>query len=92
MRESEIEKRVCAYAKQNQWLAYKFVSPNNRGVPDRIFIRQGVMMFIEFKAPGKVPTKLQYKVMSRIEDEGFRVYVVDSVECGKQLIDDLISK
>lgn len=89
MRESEIEKKVVEYAEAKGWLVYKFVSPAQRGVPDRIFIRGGEIFFIEFKAPGKKPTKLQDKIFSKIRDELFEVYVIDDVEQGKKLIGKL---
>ena len=85
MRESEIEKKVTAYAKQKGWLGYKFVSPSQRGVPDRLYMRQGRLIFIEFKAPGKKPTKLQQKIAANIEAEGFVVYIVDDIEAGKAI-------
>lgn len=87
MRESEIEKKVVDYAKAKGWLVYKFVSPSQRGAPDRVFIGGGEIFFVEFKAPGKKPTKLQNKVFSKIRDELFEVYVIDDVEQGKLLID-----
>lgn len=87
MRESEIEKKVSEYAKAKGWLVYKFVSPSQRGVPDKIFIRGGEIYFIEFKALGKKPTKLQDKVFSKIRGELFEVYIIDNVAAGKLLID-----
>ena len=90
MLESEVEKPVCEYAKKKGWLVYKFVSPNNRGVPDRIFLGPGrKIAFIEFKAPGKEPTKLQKHVFSKIRALLFKVHVIDNVEEGKKLIDTL---
>lgn len=89
MRESEIERQVSYYAKSKGWLVYKFVSPSQRGVPDRIFIGGGEIFFIEFKAPGKKPTKLQDKIFSKIRGELFEVYIIDDVEQGKKLIDKL---
>jgi hypothetical protein len=86
MNESHIEKKVCEYAKSKGWLTYKFVSPSNRGVPDRLFLRKGNLFFIEFKAPGKIPTKLQSKIISKIKDQGFLVYVVDDIESGKSIV------
>ena len=50
IRERDIEKKACDLAKAAGWLVFKFVSPSQRGVPDRIFIRQGRIVFIEFKA------------------------------------------
>ncbi len=89
MRESEIEKKVSEYAKAKGWLVYKFVSPSQRGVPDKIFIGGGDIFFIEFKAPGKKPTKLQDKIFSKIRGELFEVYIIDNIEQGKKLIDNL---
>ena len=85
MRESEIETKVSNYAKSKGWLSYKFTSPSNRGVPDRIYMKNGICLFIEFKAPKKKPTKLQEKVISRIRAEDFLVYVIDSIDEGKNI-------
>ncbi len=85
MRESEIEKKVSNYAKTKGWLSYKFVSPANRGVPDRIYLKEGKCIFIEFKAPKKKPTKLQDKVIERIRNEDIPVYVIDDVDEGKKI-------
>lgn len=94
--ESYIENKVCDYAKSKGWLHYKFTSPSNIGVPDRIFMRLdtgvSVCFFIEFKAPGKKPTRLQSKVASLIMEQGFQVYVIDDVEVGKRLIDTFDKK
>jgi hypothetical protein len=85
MRESEIEKKVSNYAKTQGWLSYKFVSPSNRGVPDRIYLKAGKCIFIEFKAPKKKPTKLQDKIIERIRNEDIPVYVIDNIEEGKNI-------
>ena len=88
MRESKIEKTVSDYARSKEWLVYKFCAPGNRAVPDKIFMRNGEMFFIEFKAPGKKPTKLQEKVAEKIKGQDFEVYTVDNVEHGKLIIDE----
>ena len=85
MIESTIEKKVSEFAKTQGWLTYKFTSPSNRGVPDRIYLKSGDCFFIEFKAPDKQPTKLQKKVIKRIENQDFYVYIIDSVENGRAL-------
>ena len=82
IRERDIERKVCDLAKAAGWLTYKFVSPSQRGVPDRIFIRLGEIVFIEFKAPGAMPTKLQWRMIERLCGHGCDVYVCDSVESG----------
>jgi hypothetical protein len=87
MKESTIESKVVIYAKSKGFLVYKFISSYNRGLPDRIFIRNGVVFFIEFKAPGKSPTKLQIKVHNDINFHKINVYVIDNFDKGKELID-----
>lgn len=80
IRERDIEKKSCELAKAAGWLTYKFVSPAQRGVPDRIFIKDGRVVFIEFKALGAKPTKLQWCMIERLQGQGCKVFVCDSVE------------
>ena len=82
MLERDIEGKVVDIAKKNGWLSFKFVSPAQRGVPDRIFMKSGRIVFIEFKAPGKKPTPLQDHIMRKMVDAGCEVHVCDSVEGG----------
>ena len=86
MLENQIETKVCAYAKSLGWLHYKFKSMSNKAVPDRIFIKGGVVLFVEFKAKGKRPTKLQTKVHEQFRAQGMNVCVIDDVESGKEII------
>ena len=87
MRESYIEKAVCDYAKRKGWLVFKFLG--RRGVPDRLFIRNGVMFYIEFKAPGKQPSELQKKMHDKIRRENFEVFVVDDLTEGYKIVDSM---
>ena len=85
MKEKQIEKKVCEYAESLGWLQYKFKSANHKGVPDRIFMRGGEVLFIEFKGTGKYPTKLQCKIRDDIEEKGIDVFIIDSVQDGKEI-------
>lgn len=87
MKEKQIESKVVKKAKELGFLTYKFSSPSNRGVPDRIFISpHGEVFFIEFKsAKGKV-TKLQEKVIKDICNYGVGVFIINSVEIGLQIL------
>ena len=80
MRESLIERKCCQYAKANGWLSYKFVSPSQSGVPDRLFIRDGAVVFVEFKATGEQLRPLQRRVIDTMRQIGATVYVIDSIE------------
>lgn len=90
MRESEIEKAVCDYAKDKyDALCLKLTSPSRRGVPDRLVLFPGgKTFFVEFKAPGKVPTSSQMREHDRIRALGFRVFVVDDITYGKTIIEN----
>ena len=84
--EVKVESKVCKYAESLDWLVFKFCSPNNKGVPDRIFMRQSVVFFIEFKKERKPRTKLQKFIGNLIIKAGVAVYEVDSVESGIKII------
>ena len=79
-REATIEAKVCAYARNAGWLVYKFKSENNRGVPDRLFIRNGRVVFLEIKQPGKQPTPGQYRELKKLNEAGVEAYWVDNLE------------
>ena len=87
MLEKVIEKKVTAYAVSLGWDSYKFVSPNNRGVCDRIYLMQGRTIFVEFKAEGKKPTKLQHRHHQKLRAQGFTVYVIDNVDEGRRIFE-----
>jgi len=80
MRESLIERKCCQWAKANDWLVYKFVSPSLSGVPVRLFIRAGAVVFVEFKATGEQLRPLQVRVIAKMREQGATVHVIDSVE------------
>lgn len=85
--ERDIEKRVCDYAKSLGMLCYKFTSPAQSHVPDRIFITpSGVVFMIEFKRKGKKPTPAQEIEIAKIRATGVVVFVIDNVEDGKAAI------
>jgi hypothetical protein len=89
--EKSIEAAVTKYAKAQGCLCYKFVSPSNRGVPDRIIIGPtGKVLFLELKAPGKVPTPLQIHVITQLRDNGANADWADSAELAKDLIDTFV--
>lgn len=85
MAEKDIEKYLRDRVKAAGGRAYKFISPGNDGVPDRLVcFSGGRTVFVELKAPGRKPTALQQLQHERLRALGFRVWVIDShagVDC-----------
>ncbi len=72
-------------------LSYKFTSPARRGVPDQMYIYEGVVFFIEYKAPGETLRKLQAHTIKVMRKHGATVYVIDDIEEGRSVIDVICS-
>lgn len=89
MLEETVEKAHCKKVRVKGGIAYKFVSPGRRGVPDRLDLykipkeHQSIVAkyvcFTELKAPGKKARPEQIREHNRIKRLGFRVEVVDGV-------------
>jgi hypothetical protein len=71
MTESQLEKKVCAWAKEGGISTLKLSGPNDRGKADRMFMKGGRIIFLEFKAAGKKPTALQHRFLKQRVDDGF---------------------
>ena len=90
MIEKDIEKRVKVYAENHGWLTRKWTSPGHSFVPDQIFITPtGRVIFIEFKREGCKATPGQLREHEKLRKQGCEVYVIDSMEAGKELVNAL---
>ena len=81
MLENEVEKKLVSKVKEMGGRAYKFVSPGNNGVPDRLVVLPGNKVgFAEIKRPGGKPRKLQYAQIRFLKKLGCYTMVVSKVE------------
>ena len=85
MKESMIEKKVCDYATKKGWLVFKCTGL--KGVPDRIFHKEGKTFYIEFKRMEGKLSKIQEVFIRRLTASGIAVYVINSVEGGIACVD-----
>lgn len=91
MKESRIEKRLKKEIELIGGKALKFVSPGVSGVPDRIvLLPHGRIIFIELKAPGEKLRAIQEYRVKQIEELGFEVRVIDSIEGIMKLTSEVI--
>ena len=81
MLERDIEDYLVKKVAQLGGKAYKWSSMSNRAVPDRFCcLPHGRIKLVECKAPGKVPSPLQTKVIKYLRGLGAEVFVVDTKE------------
>ncbi len=74
--ERNIEAYLVKRVKALGGYAYKFVSPSNRGVADRLVVLPGVVWFVEVKAEGGRLSPLQTLFIEQMKRLGQNVIVV----------------
>jgi hypothetical protein len=83
--EKTIEKKVCQYAVAIGYFQCKLQSPQQRSVPDRLFINpDGLTIYIEFKRGGLVATPAQSRKHQQMHA---LVFVVDNIAEGRRILD-----
>ena len=89
MKESEIEKILVREVKRLGGIAYKWVSPGNDGVPDRIVIFPDQNpIFVELKTDRGRLTALQGVQIGRLKKLGQNVTVVYGMDGLSQFFQD----
>ena len=78
--EKAVERRLLQRVKQKGGLCLKWVSPGVTGVPDRIVIHQGRVIFVELKDFKGVLSPRQKLVMQMLRDAGAEVSLLASAE------------
>ncbi len=75
---------------ERRGLCYKFVSPGNPGVPDRIVLTpDGRIYFIELKTETGKLSNLQRAQITRLKDLGQDVRVLYGLEDVKEFLEEM---
>lgn len=83
-----VQNPVMKYGRSNGWLVHRMAFIGRRGCPDAWFFKRGTLLIVEFKAPGKKATPQQIKRHDELRAQGMRVFVIDSAEAGRKLLDE----
>lgn len=89
LRENQVETRLRKKVEEIGGRAFKFSSPGNNGVPDRVVLYKGQSYFVELKRPGEELRPLQRVVSKKFKRLGFKVYVIDSYEAVDSFIKEV---
>ena len=79
-RESAIERKCKLLAQQKGWFQVKIEKTSVRGFPDRLFIRAGKTVYVEFKNEVGRLSDEQVRVIAQMREHGADVYVISSME------------
>ena len=89
MLEKDIERKLESEVKKLGGRAYKWVSPGNDGVPDRIVILPGMHpVFVELKTENGKLSALQRTQIRRLLDMGQDVRVLKGIREVEQFLED----
>ena len=92
MLEKEVEKFLVREVKKIGGVSFKFISPGNAGVPDRIVILpSGRVVFAELKTDMGKLTKLQEVQIKKISNLGADARVLRGIEGVKEFINEIQS-
>lgn len=90
MKEKTIEKKLVKELEKIGGLCLKFNSQSMVGIPDRVILyKGGKLAFAETKAPSGKLRPIQVAVKSKLESLGFKVYVVNTIEKIKEVVDEI---
>lgn len=92
MLEKKVEKYLVREVKKIGGVSFKFISPGNAGVPDRIVILPtGKVVFAELKTDKGKLTKLQESQIRKISELGAEVKVLYGIEGVRKFINEIQS-
>lgn len=90
MKESQIEAKLSRMVREHGGLCYKFVSPGNQGVPDRIIITpDGRTVYVELKNEVGRLANIQQWQIDEMRKRGADVRVANGLPAVKALVAEL---
>lgn len=87
-REKSVESYLKEQVEKLGGKCYKFESPGTAGMPDRIVVYKGCVVFIETKRPGARPRKLQQERIKELRAQHVPAFSIDT----KDKVDNLIMR
>jgi hypothetical protein len=88
MSEQELQSKCIKYAKAKEWFVLKVIRCNISGYPDCTLFKDGKTIFVEFKAERGIQSHLQQYVEKQLIDQGFKYYLIKSLEKFKEILAD----
>jgi len=86
-KEKELETECTRYARERGWLSIKLENTGHTGIPDRLYLKDGKAIFVEFKTPGSGRLSVfQSHWLERLTREQFTARTVWTMEEFKELI------
>lgn len=89
MKENIIEAEGTRYAEARGWTVYKWSSPGNRGILDRIHFKSGCAFAIEYKTTGKKATPKQRHEAEKLKAAGIPARCIDNVQDARDFVDNM---
>ncbi len=78
MKESQLEKKCCLIAKQYQWWQTKINPSSKNGIPDRLFVKNGKYVWVEFKKKNGKRSKIQMFRQTEMKKYGMEIFTIDN--------------
>lgn len=80
MLESELKRKGTKLLESWDWMVIHLIQTNQNGVPDTLILRKSIAYFIEWKQLGKKPRDLQLYRIQKLQDQGFKTFVITDLK------------